>query len=176
MAKTQAPSQVEIGKHTFITNALPDAFDERDLKYQPRLSPLPNSLDQRRTAHGKVRHVLTQAGNSCTGHAVASVINIVLLQTRKGRRAPVTVSPYMLYWLARRYDEFEGEEDAGSSLRGVFKAWFNHGVCPDKLWKALDTQVDLEAKAFVQACGDYPLGAYYRVNPYRLDDMQSALS
>src|SRR5690606_17488285 len=78
--------------------------------------------------------------------------------------------------LARRYDEFEGEDDAGSSLRGVFKAWFHHGVCPDKLWRGLNSQVDLEDAAFIAACRDHPLGAYYRVNPYRLDDMQSAIS
>lgn len=180
MAKTQAPSKIEIGPNTFITNALPDPFDERDLKYLPRLSPLPDSLDQRDTTRRKSRYVLTQQGNSCTGHAVASVINTVLLQARLRRgsrsRAIVKVSPYMLYWLARRYDEYEGEDDAGSSLRGVFKAWFNHGVCPEDLWKFLDTEVDLDDKAFVQACANFPLGAYYRVNPYRLDDMQSAIT
>ena len=179
MAKTQAPSQIPIGKTTFVTNALPDPFDERDLMYRPRLAPLPDHLDRRDTPR-RDRYVLTKVGNSCTGHAVASVINIVAVHARKLRasrsRAVVKVSPYMLYWLARRYDEFDGEEDAGSSLRGVFKAWFNHGVCPEKLWRALDTVVDLEDKAFIDACRDQPLGAYYRVNPYRLDDMQSALS
>ncbi len=179
MAKTQAPSQVAIGKDTFVTNALPDAFDERDLMYRPRLAPLPDAMDRRDTPR-KDRYVLTQAGNSCTGHAVASVINIVSLHARKLRakpsRALIKVSPYMLYWLARRYDEFDGEEDAGSSLRGVFKAWFNHGVCPEKLWQTLDAAVDLEDQTFMAACRDYPLGAYYRVNPYRLDDMQSAIS
>jgi hypothetical protein len=179
MAKTQAPSQVAIGKNLFVTNALPDPFDERDLMYRPRLAPLPDQLDRRDTPR-KDRYVLTQDGNSCTGHAVATVINIVLVHSRKlmpGRsRALLKVSPYMLYWLARRYDEFEGEDDAGSSLRAVFKAWFHHGVCPEKLWRALNTEVNLEDKDFQTACREQPLGAYYRVNPYRLDDMQSALS
>jgi hypothetical protein len=136
MAKTQAPGKVTIGASEFVANALPDPFDERDLAYRPRLAPLPNAMD-RRDAPRKARYVLNQEGNSCTGHAVASVINIVLLYSRRQgtKRAPtlLKVSPYMLYALARRYDEFEGEEDAGSSLRGVFKAWFHHGVCPEKL-------------------------------------------
>ncbi|MGQ0715980.1 MAG: hypothetical protein ACT4NP_01475 [Pseudonocardiales bacterium] len=44
------------------------------------------------------------------------------------------VSPYMLYRLAGRYDEFEGESDVGSSLRGAFKGWFNHGVLLEADW------------------------------------------
>ena len=41
------------------------------------------------------------------------------------------VSPYMLYALARRYDEFAGDADEGSSLRGALKGWYYHGVLPD---------------------------------------------
>ena len=54
-------------------------------------------------------------------------------------REPVHVSPYMLYALARRYDEFEGEAESGSSLRGALKGWYYHGVLPDTAWPALDT-------------------------------------
>ena len=43
----------------------------------------------------------------------------------------------MLYALARRYDEFEGEADAGSSLRGALKGWYNHGVLPERTWPEL---------------------------------------
>lgn len=101
---------------------------------------------------------------------------------RVRRASPATtfprVSPYMLYRLARRYDEFEGEEDAGSSLRGAFKGWFNHGVALQDEWPDLEMEVepDLDDFAFQQRCRERPLGAFYRVNPYRLDDMQSALN
>jgi hypothetical protein len=54
--------------------------------------------------------VYKQDGQSCTGHAVAAVINHALGHTTARTR----VSPYMLYRLARRYDEFPGEADAGS--------------------------------------------------------------
>jgi hypothetical protein len=61
------------------------------------------------------RYVLRQEGNSCTGHAVAAMIKAVLAAGRDETH----VSPYMLYRLARWYDEFQGEADEGSSLRGL---------------------------------------------------------
>src|SRR5207253_3568960 len=88
------------------------------------------------------------------------------------------VSPYMLYRLARRYDEFLGEKDVGSSLRGAFKGWFHHGVATEKDWPDLDMspEPDLDDPAFMRKCRERPLGAFYRVNPYRLDDMLSAIT
>src|SRR5215208_1017134 len=139
MAKTVAAAQIDIpGVGTFETNVSPDPFDARDLEYRPRLEPLPAMLDQR-AAKGE-RYIMRQDGQSCTGHALAAVINTVVAQTLVRDRPPDApdnpqpplqfphVSPYMLYRLARRYDEFQGEADKGSSLRGAFKGWFNHGV------------------------------------------------
>jgi pimeloyl-ACP methyl ester carboxylesterase len=82
----------------------------------------------------------------------------------------------MLYRLARRYDEFEGEEDLGSSLRGGLKGWFHHGCALEKEWKGLKTERDLDEPAFHEHCSARPLGAFYRINPFRLDDMQSAIN
>ena len=45
---------------------------------------------------------------------MAAMVNAILASQSDDTH----VSPYMLYALARRYDEFEGEADAGSSLRG----------------------------------------------------------
>jgi hypothetical protein len=174
--KTVPPGTItipEIGE--FIANAVPDPFDERDLAYRPRLAPLPAQLDQR-TLNG--RYILRQEGQSCTGHALATVINTVLAHSVPKTATPPRVSPYMLYRLARRYDEFQGEEDLGSSLRGGLKGWFNHGVALESDWPKLemDAEPDLESDAFAAKCRDRPLGAFYRVNPYRLDDMQSAIN
>jgi hypothetical protein len=84
----------------------------------------------------------------------------------------------MLYRLARRYDEFPGELDAGSSLRGAFKGWFHHGVALEREWATLDMErePDLDDQENLLAWRDRPLGAFYRVNPYRLDDVQSAIT
>src|SRR4051812_18932160 len=95
--------------------------------------PLPATLDQR-TLEG--RYVLRQEGQSCTGHAVATVVNTVLAHQYPD--APPHVSPYMLYRMARRYDEYPGEENVGSSLRGALKGWFHHGVALEADWPTLD--------------------------------------
>ena len=170
MPKTTTGSTVELPHDTFETNARPDPFDDRDLPYMPRLQLLPISID-RRTA-GR-RYVYHQQGQSCTGHAIAAVINHVLKITAASKR----VSPYMLYQFARRYDEFPGEMDAGSSLRAAFKGWFNHGVALQASWPELDSpEPDPNDELTSHDWRERPLGAFYRVNPFRLDDVQSAIS
>ena len=185
MAKTNVPATVTVGKSSFQANAKPDTYDLRDLEYRPRLQPLRPVMDAR-PKNGQFR-VLKQDGQSCTGHAIAAVINTVLARQATTLRLPMpgTVSPYMLYRLARRYDEFLGEDDEGSSLRGAFKGWLRHGVALDSQWKdiaaregkdEIEAVPDLDNPAFIAACRQRPLGAYYRVNAYRLDDMQSAIN
>jgi hypothetical protein len=185
MAKTHATGTIEVGGQTFRTNVKPDTYDLRDLDYRPTLRPLPPTL--RATPSGIAFRVLTQQGQSCTGHAVAAMVDIVLSHQADelSLPQPEPVSPYMLYRLARRYDEFAGEDDTGSSLRGAFKGWLRHGVATDEEWDVrakrlkaspLQAQVDLDEPDFVAQCRRRPLGAYYRVNPFRLDDMQSAIN
>lgn len=177
MPKTQSPSAVQLPHGTFITNAQPDVFDSRDLNYRPKLEPLPASMDRRPVEQ---THIYKQDGSSCTGHAIAAMINTVLTQVaiEGGNPIPPPASPYMLYRLARRYDEFPGEEDAGSSLRGGMKGWLNHGCTVFDRWGKLDLvpEPDFDNQDFIRECSQIPLGAFYRVNPYRLDDMQSAIT
>jgi hypothetical protein len=171
VAKTVPAQKLKVKGVDVQTNALPDVFDERDLDYRPMLTMLPSVRDWR----PKSKYVLTQEGQSCTGHAVAAMINAVL---DKGAD-PVMVSPYMLYAFARRYDEFPGTEDAGSSLRGVLKGWYYHGVLPEDSWpkQPTGTEPDLDNDpALASEALARPLGAFYRVNSYRLDDMQSAIN
>ncbi len=186
MAKTQLFGVARVGRKTFTTNAMPDPYDLRDLEYRPMLQPLDPVVHVERNDAAFL--VLSQDGSSCTGHAVAATINTV-----RARQAAATavapsvepVSPYMLYRLARRYDEFPGDADIGSSLRGAFKGWLRHGVALDREWNAkasaagtppVDAEIDIDEPDFVTSCRQRPLGAYFRVNPYRLDDMQSAIS
>ena len=180
MAKTNAPSAFLSGGRPIRTNALPDPFDALDLLYRPRLEPLPSHLDQRAGLP-----ILDQVGDSCTGHAVAALVDTVLARGRPKTRksgAPRDlgpgdrVSPYMLYAMARRYDEFPGTADVGSSLRGAFKGWYHHGVCREDMWSSPVQPKNLYDPDFVAACARIPLGAYFRVNVSRIDDMQSAIT
>jgi hypothetical protein len=185
VSKTQLSSAVKVGGNTFTTNAKPDPYDFRDLEYRPVLQLLEPSVhaDRRDAAF----HVLTQKGESCTGHAVAATINTVLTRAAERSSTPTKVepvSPYMLYRLARRYDDLSGEADIGSQLRAAFKGWLRHGVALDREWnkraadqkaEPVDADIDLDEPDFLASCRQRPLGAYYRVNAYRLDDMQSAI-
>ena len=37
--------------------------------------------------------------------------------------------------MARRYDEWPGEDYTGSSARGAMKGWHKHGVCAEAEWR-----------------------------------------
>ena len=157
-----------------ILNVTPDRLDLRDRPYLPavalapppslRLSPRPLPMDQGDTS-------------ACTGFALAAVVDHLL--TRSGRAKDSGVSPWMLYSMARRYDEFPGvAEDAGSSLRGALKGWFKHGACSATLWKGLDMPRTRDAAGedwWLDAV-NRPLGAYYRVDTRSVTDMHVALN
>ena len=157
-----------------VLNVTPDRLDLRDRPYLPavalapppslRLSPRPPPMDQGDTS-------------ACTGFALAAVVDHLL--TRSGRAKDSGVSPWMLYSMARRYDEFPGvAEDAGSSLRGALKGWFKHGACAAALWKGLDMPRTRDAAGedwWLDAV-NRPLGAYYRVDTRSVTDMHVALN
>jgi hypothetical protein len=169
MAKTMPPGVANVAGQSFVANVVPDVFDDRDLQYRPQLRPLPAVQDSRPDQH----EVLTQTGNSCTGHAVAAMINTVLA----GESDPIRVSPYMLYRMGRRYDEFYGDEDEGSSLRGALKGWFYHGVVSVNDWPSLSEEKDIDLdQDLAERARRHPLGAFYRVNAFSLDDVQSAVN
>jgi len=75
MPKAASPGVAHVGNKSFSADALPDVFDERDLDYRPRLRPLPAVQNRRK----ENRNVREQQGNSCTGHALAAVIDAVLV-------------------------------------------------------------------------------------------------
>ena len=156
-----------------VRNVRPDALDFRDLPFranvavapQPQLFPairLP-AKDQGET-------------NACTGFALSRVVEHLL---RRARRPAATVSPYMLYSMARRYDEFPGSKDEGSSLRGALKGWFKHGACVDALWRTgveMPPVPDDPKKDWWLEAVNRPLGAYYRIAARSIADIHGALN
>ena len=160
-----------------ITKVLPDSIDLRDRPYTPAVQVVPTMelypsvtvpvLDQGQT-------------NACTGFALASVIfHLQHNAKRRDRVDGYAVSPYMLYSMARRYDEFPGQPgvDSGSSLRGAMKGWYKHGVCGARLWNGLDMPAETDPESdWWQDAVKRPLGAYYRVDHRSVTDMQIALN
>jgi hypothetical protein len=116
-----------------------DPLDLRDLVYESGLFELPYAVDNRKS----VPIILDQGQEgACTGFGLAAVVNF-LLHNRLDPTPPKTkplktkeagASPRMLYEMAKRYDEWTGENYEGSSVRGAMKGWSRHGVCTWAEW------------------------------------------
>jgi hypothetical protein len=156
--------------------ARPDALDIRDRPFHPNVAvaPKPSWFPAKPLA------VKDQGEtNACTGFGLALVVEH-LLRSAGRERAPA-ISPFMLYSMARRYDEFPGSvEDEGSSARGALKGWFKHGACGEPLFPGLEMP---DAKPKAKMHEDWwfdavkrPLGAYYRIPPRNIVDMHCAIN
>ena len=157
---------------SFLLNAVPDVPDFRDYAYVPALVQIKNELLPP-PPPPKKRTVLDQGREgACTGFGLAAVINRLLAERGEQR----TVSARMLYEMAKKFDEWEGEGYAGSSCRGAVRGWENMGVCSEKLApyveSASDWQLTIEQASDARKT---TLGAYYRVAK-RLSDYHAALN
>ncbi|QCS62848.1 hypothetical protein EC609_10130 [Achromobacter denitrificans] len=158
----------------FRRSAKPDAFDGRDLAFHPNISVTPKT--EMIPAMGlTVKH--QGETSACTGFALSTVVEYLL---RKSEREPrPAISPFMLYSMARRYDEFPGSiDDNGSSLRGALKGWFKHGACAQALFPTLEMPAaanDTEDDWWLDAVRR-PLGAYYRIDTRSIVEMHAALN
>jgi hypothetical protein len=160
-----------------VRNVVPDRLDLRDRMYMPPVGVVPGL-----TLRPKINVPVLDQGqtNACTGFALASVV-CLLQHTAKRKQNDCRVSPFMLYSMARRYDEFPGDPavDTGSSLRGAMKGWYKHGACSDRLWTTEKMPTDQTAKSSNDWWLDAvqrPLGAYYRVDTRSVTDMHVALN
>jgi hypothetical protein len=154
----------------------PDTLDFRDRMYEPTLVevPLRRSLDDYRKA---AVPILDQGREgACTGFGLATVVHY-LLRTRRIDPDTEPVSPRMLYEMARRYDEWSGEDYSGSSARGAIKGWHKHGVCDARLWPSDADKPDrsLSDERSRNALRR-PLGAYFRVNHRDIVALHSAIT
>lgn len=155
-------------------NVRPDAVDLRDWEYRPSIAMAPHAeLVPADPATPRQQG----ASNACTGFALATVIEYLL---DRNRRPVETISGYMLYSMARRYDEWaeEGEEsDSGSSLRGALKGWSRHGASAERFWRTLPMpRATADESDWWLDAVKRPLGAYYRIDPRNTRDMHVALS
>jgi hypothetical protein len=181
--------QLKTSKRTVTLDARPDRTDLRDRIYQPPLVSLPPAyppdkwLKTYLPKYRKAGLILDQGKEgACTGFGLAAVINYLLFrQSVKAKAAPpARVSTRMLYHLARRYDEWPGEDYEGSSCRGAMKGWFHHGICADELWPYRDKTGKAvfvpPGKDWDRDAAQRPLGAYYRVTVDSIADLQAAIN
>jgi hypothetical protein len=155
-----------------VRNVRPDTVDFRDLPFRPSIAITP-----RPTVFPEIPLKVKSQGetNACSGFALSLVVEYLL--RKSGRDARAEISPYMLYSMARRYDEFSGAADDGSSLRGALKGWQKHGACLDRLWK---TGINVPP-APRSAEDDWwldavrrSLGAYYRIDIRQISDSRAS--
>ncbi len=159
--------------------------DAPDLRDRPYLPP-PANLRDRFPSDAQVREWLpayTRAGlildqgqeGACTGFGLAGVVNY--LRWRKAYESgnpppPRSVSARMLYTLARRYDEYDGEDYEGSSCRGALKGWYHHGVCEESDWAY---ESSTPRFGYAERAAETPLGVYFRVALDSITDLQAAI-
>lgn len=172
-----------------IRNVQPDIPDLRDRLYVPTLNPLPAAFNHRPFVDPAFRERVLHQGDTqaCTGFALAAMIEKLRYDTWADGQSgddPVRVSPFMLYYFARRHDELPGEdENGGSTARGAMKAWSKHGACRHELWPTLqlkktprgDAKIRDSAMKWISDAFRRPLGAYFRVDHTSIADMHAAL-
>lgn len=157
-------------------DARPDTLDFRDRMYVPTLVEVPEEI--KLTDYRKNELPVLDQGTegACTGFGLAAVANY-LLWTRRVVSRKEPVSARMLYAMARRYDEWPGEDYEGSSARGAMKGWHKHGVCSAKLWPYAGKPKDEGLNdARAREASERSLGAYFRVNHKDLVAMHAALA
>jgi hypothetical protein len=166
----------------YVVSTRPDPTDLRDQIYRPTLLELPVAY---RPAQGPGRVRDQVLDGPCTGYALAAVIDMqnqvrsaAALRSGAGAAAarfPDQVSARMLYEMARSHDEFP-DSAPGSSLRGVVKGFYHHGVCPDDPVTdgplATGWVLPIERAKAARSIG---LGAYYRIEPL-LNHYHAAIS
>lgn len=159
-----------------VYNVRPDTMDFRDKMYEATLIEVPKRIALEDYRKVKVPILDQGTEGACTGFGLATVTNY-LLRKRKEVKGGDSVSPRMMYEMAKRYDEWPGEKYDGSSARGAMKGWHKHGVCSESLWRYDPKKPDARlTEARIADAANRPLGAYFRVNHKDLVAMHAALA
>lgn len=153
-----------------------DPPDLRDRLFIPAPVTLPDVYPPDSEVKKRIRQyaglVLDQGeDSSCTGYALACVINFGLWGKSGFAGHPQHVSARMLYNFARRYDEYEGEDYDGSSCRGALKGWFHNGVCLQEDWP----EGGQPKYGYLDRARNVTLGVYYRIDVKSITDLQAAV-
>lgn len=165
-------------------DAKPDPLDLRDRAYQPRVSPLPAEYPPAPVLARHLEHYVKRARlvldqgreGSCTGFGLACVVNFQRwAMSGAPARSFESVSPRMLYEMARRYDEYEGEDYDGSSCRGAIRGFHQNGVCRETHWPYDPERPTQPVSDWNEHAREITLGVYYRIDPKVIADVQAAI-
>lgn len=140
-----------------ILNASPDVPDFRDYIYKPALIQLRPVMEPPQDLHILDQH----SEGACTGFSLAACINHLYTTASQD----IKVSARMLYEMAKRSDEWPGEDYDGSSLRGAIRGWKNMGVCEEEHWKYKTKDTSILTIKRAENARNHTVGAYYRLNP-----------
>ncbi len=159
-----------------------DPADLRDRLFQPVAMTLPDAVPTPDDVH-RFLPGYTGAGlildqgreGACTGFGLSCVINYLRWIKAGNPKRMESVSPRMLYTLARQHDEYDGENYDGSSCRGALKGWFNNGVCLESDWPYVAAASDTPRYGFADRAAQHTVGVYYRVDIKSITDMQAAI-
>lgn len=133
-----------------------DSIDFRDQFYNPDPIPLP---DQVLPDPGLINPLDQGQEGACTGFGLAAVINY--LNLKEGKKKPV--SARMLYEMAKRHDQWPGEDYDGSSCRGAVKGWHKYGVCQQDDWPYDEDNPGFLTQERLESAQETPCGVYYRL-------------
>ena len=166
-----------------VSHTKKDTADLRDRLFQPQAVSLPDDYPPQAKVSGYLE-AYTNAGmilnqgqeGACTGFGLTCVINYLRWLKADMPKKMDSVSPRMLYTLARRHDEYEGENYDGSSCRGALKGWFNNGVCLESYWPYEPQSSNPAHYGFAANATQQTLGVYYRVDTKSITDMQAAIA
>ncbi len=176
---------LRVGNTDRVLDARPDPLDFRDKMYEATLVYVPpeRTLQSYRDSYpANSLEILDQhSEGACTGFALAAVANHLLRTSRirppSVEKPDAPVSERMLYEMAKRYDEWPGEEYSGSSARGAMKGWHKHGVCARDTWPYVPGRADnVLSSVRAEEARERPLGAYFRVNHQDLVSMHAAIT
>ncbi len=166
-----------------VYNVYPDIPDLRDRVYVPTLRALERAYNPRPFEDGaSIERVRNQESTSaCTGFALAGLVDSLAYRAWLDHRQQWPrlrpTSPFMLYYMARRYDEIPGDDvSVGSTARGAMKAWHKHGACGSTIWSSIDQDPAQLDPSWISDAFAAPLGAYYRVDCGSIPDLHAAIN
>lgn len=144
-----------------------DPYDGRDKIFCAPPRVLPEHIDNKEECTD-IRNQGEEG--TCVGHAAVAAAE--LLYWRKLAKPP-DFSERWAYEKAKLYDEWEGTNYEGTSVRGAVKAWEKVGMCPEDLWPYTPNKPGKPKSEADEKSKEFPIAQYERC--FGLDNIKHAI-